>query len=97
MVIGANTEKHRLLANGVLFHDLPYDSLCAALIGTSKVILRPGLNTIIDHDHFAIWSWIGELLLGAGANVFPFTEREIKSLYQTTLHAALAGCLHHAA
>src|SRR5215217_116395 len=63
MAIGANTEKFRLLANGVNFHELSHEQLCAALIGLSKVLLRPGLNTIVHQDHSALWAWCGELLL----------------------------------
>lgn len=92
MSIGANTERFRLLANGVIFHDLNHEAMCAALIGLSKVLLRPGLNTVIDKDHFALWSWSGELLLGARSQLFPSGQREIKSLYEVALHAALAGC-----
>ncbi|WP_061936681.1 hypothetical protein [Collimonas pratensis] len=92
MAIGASTEKFRLLANGVLFHELDHESLCAALIGLSKVLLRPGLNTIIVQDHFGLWSWCGELLLGSRAQLFPHDQYEIKSLYETCLHAALANC-----
>jgi hypothetical protein len=92
MTIGANTEKFRLLANGVVFHELDHESLCAALIGLSKVLLRPGLNTIIDQDHFGLWSWCGELILGPHAQLFPHNQHEIKFLYETSLHAALANC-----
>jgi hypothetical protein len=92
MAIGANTEKFRLLANGVQFHELDHDALCAAFIGLSKVLLRPGLNTIIDQDHFGLWSWCGELLLGPRTQLFPLDQYEIKSLFETALHSALARC-----
>jgi hypothetical protein len=93
MAIGANTEKFRLLANGVAFHELDHEAMCAAIIGLSKVLLRPGLNTVVHQDHFGLWSWCGELLLGPRAQLFPLDQHEIKSLYETALHAALAGCL----
>ena len=92
MAIGANTEKFRLLANGIQFHELSHEALCAALIGLSKVLLRPGLNTIVDHDHFALWSWCGELLLSPRPQHFPAAQHEIKSLYEACIHAALAHC-----
>lgn len=92
MAIGANTEKFRLLANGVQFHELDHDAMCSAFIGLSKVLLRPGLNTIIHQDHFGIWSWCGELLLSPRAQLFPLDQHEIKSLFETALHSALAGC-----
>lgn len=92
LVIGRETEKFRLLANGVVFHDLNHEALCAALIGLSKVLLLPGLNTVVDHDHYALWSWCGELLLTHRSHHFPDSQREIKSLYAASIHAALAGC-----
>ncbi len=90
--LGADTEKHRLLANGVQFHDLSYDALCASLIGLSKVLLLPGLNTVVVQDHYGLWSWCGELILGANAQQFPNEQRDIRSLYEVSIHAALALC-----
>jgi hypothetical protein len=92
MALGIHTDKFRLLANGVVFHELGHEALCAALIGLSKVLLRPGLNTIVDHDHFGLWSWCGELLLGPQSHLFPIEQHEIKSLYETSIHAALTRC-----
>jgi len=92
MAIGGNTEQYRLLANGVVFHELNHGALCAAVVGLSKVLLRPGLNTVVDQDHFAMWSWCGELLLSPRAGLFPMDQHEIKSLYETALHASLAAC-----
>ncbi len=90
--MGGNTEKFRLLNNGIQFHDLNHEALCASLVGLSKVLLRPGMNTIIDQDHFGLWSWCGELLLNPQANLFPAEQYEIKSLYDAVIHCALAGC-----
>src|SRR5687768_9595518 len=90
--IGANTDKLTLRANGVVFHELNHEALCAALLGLSKVLLRPGLNMIAHEDHCYVWSWCGELLLGLRAELFPREQGEIKSLYETALHAALAYC-----
>jgi hypothetical protein len=97
MAIGGNTEKFRLVANGVVFHELNHDALCAAVVGLSKVLLRPGLNTVVDQDHFGLWSWCGELLLSPRASLFPMDQHEIKSLYETALHASLAACRKPAA
>lgn len=36
--IGANTEQFRLLRNGVVFHDLDHESLCAALLGLTRAL-----------------------------------------------------------
>lgn len=41
------TEKYRLLSNGVKFHELDLQGIFAALIGLSKVLLHPGLNTVV--------------------------------------------------
>ncbi len=92
MAIGRDTEKYRLLANGVVFHELNFEPLCAAITGTTKVLLRPGLNTVVDHDHFALWAWCAELLLSPGSQVFSQDQFEIKSLFETAVHAALANC-----
>ncbi|WP_157288515.1 hypothetical protein [Uliginosibacterium gangwonense] len=89
---GSRTEKFRLLANGVNFYELSHETLSTALIGLSKVLLRPGFNTFIDHDHYELWSWCGELLLNPRSQLFPPTQHEIKSLYETSIHAALANC-----
>jgi len=92
MAIGQQTEQFRLLANGIVFHDLAHDQVCVALVALSEVLLRPGMNTIVDQDHFGIWSWCGELLLSPRAAVFAPQQREIKSLFEANLHTALAHC-----
>jgi len=92
MAIGNQTEQFRLLANGIVFHELSHDQVCVALVALSKVLLRPGMNTIVDQDHFGIWSWSGELLLSPRAAVFTAQQREIKSLFEANLHAALTHC-----
>jgi hypothetical protein len=95
--IGHQTEQFRLLANGIVFHELSHAGVCVALVALSKVLLRPGMNTIVDQDHFGIWSWCGELLLNPRATVFAAQQREIKSLFEASLHAALAHCRKPAA
>lgn len=90
--IGPNTEKCGLLANGIVFHELNYEALNAAIIGTSKMLLRPGLNSIMTQDHFGLWSWCAELLLNPWSQLFPQDQQEIKNLFITTVHAALANC-----
>ena len=91
MVMGASTERFRLLRNGVVFHQLSHTELCSAILGLSRVLLRPGLNTIIDQDHHALWSWCGELLLLRTASIFPHDQREIQQLCTAAIHAALAN------
>lgn len=82
LAIGQKSEQFRLLANGMVFHELTHDAVCAALVGLSKVLLRPGMNTVVDQDHYGIWSWCAELLLSPQANVFPHQQYEIKSLFE---------------
>lgn len=91
-VMNDETEKFRLLANGIVFHELNHETLCVALLSLSKVLLRPGLNTIVDWDHFAAWSWCGQLLVAGRTSIFPREEQEIQSLYEASIHAALVGC-----
>ncbi|MEX5545260.1 hypothetical protein Q1J68_06565 [Pseudomonas pergaminensis] len=90
--IGVETEKFRLLPNGVVFYELNHEQLLAALVGLSKVLLNPGLNTVIHYDHFFIWSWCAEILLTPQAGIFPNEQAEIHSLYASSIHAALANC-----
>lgn len=92
MAIGQQSEKFRLLANGIAFHELTHDQVCTALVALCKVLLRPGMNTIVHQDHYGIWSWCAEVLLNPRAEVFPQQQQEIKSLFEASLHAALAHC-----
>ena len=92
MAIGRTSEQYRLLANKIIFHELDYQALCAAILGTAKVLLRPGLNTIIDQDHFWLWAWCGELLLSPRAKIFSHEQHEIKTLFETSIRSSLAGC-----
>lgn len=89
--IGIDDNRLRLVANGVRFYELDRELLCTALTSLSKILLLPGLNTIISVDHLGVWSWCGELLLGSSAEVFPEDQYEIKKLYMACIHAALAG------
>ena len=92
----AQSQSYRLLENGTDFPSLKYDELMAAIIGLSKVLLRPGLNAVIDFDHYALWAWCGELLLGPMAQIKIHNQNtmphEINELYQATIRAALAHC-----
>jgi len=90
--VGQNTEQYRLLINGIDFQNLCHESICTALTGLSKVLLLPNLNTVLDADHHFLWAWCGELLLNPRSNLFPAEQYEVKSLFETSIHAALAGC-----
>jgi hypothetical protein len=92
LAIGGNSEKFRLLANGVNFHELDHESLMASILGLSRVLLLPGLNTIVVQDHFGLWSWCGEIIVGSRSEYFSHEEHEIKSLFQASIRASLANC-----
>jgi hypothetical protein len=89
--IGEGAERYRLLANGIAFHDLTYAELRAACLGLARVLLRPGLNTVIDFDHMLFWAWSAEIFAGSAATYFDDAERESKELFGLACRAALAG------
>lgn len=95
--IGGQSEQYRLLRNGIQFHELDFTSLKAAIIGLSRALLLPGLNTIIDQDHFGLWSWCAELILSQDAGVFDNEEYELRKLFETCVRASLASCVKPAA
>ncbi|HIF9437202.1 TPA: hypothetical protein ACX6SL_001317 [Photobacterium damselae] len=90
--IGGQSEQYRLLRNGIQFHELEYQSLKVATIGLSRVLLLRGLNTVIDQDHFALWSWCAELILNHDSNIFEHDEHELRKLFETCIRASLANC-----
>ncbi|WP_434141437.1 hypothetical protein JQR84_24415 (plasmid) [Pseudomonas luteola] len=92
MAIGGQSEQYRLLRNGVQFHDLCFDQLVAAVDGLTKVLLLPGLNTIVDQDHFGLWSWCAEVILYRETEFFSHDERELRSLFETCIRCSLAHC-----
>ena len=93
LTIGGDSEKFRLLANSVSFHDLDYDAMRSACIGLSAVLLLPGLNTVVDHDHSAFWSWCAELLCGSRATYFgqAIADYPLRTLMELTFRASLVG------
>jgi hypothetical protein len=91
LTIGVATEQFRLRNNGIQFHELRYSELRAACLGLTKVLLHPGLNTVVDLDHKLFWSWCGELFAGSKSSYFGDDEREIKELFGLACRASLAG------
>ncbi|WP_321789801.1 hypothetical protein [Paraburkholderia sp. J94] len=91
IAIGGASERFRLRLNGVSFHEIEFDALCAAIVGLTKIVLLPGLNTVVDADHRLLWSWCAEVLLCRQADVFPAEQREIRQLLATAIHCGLAG------
>jgi hypothetical protein len=89
--IGHESEQYRLHANGIAFHDLNHEELWAACLGLTRVLLRPGLNAVIDFDHKLFWSWCAELFAGSAVTYFTEAEREPKDLLGLACRAALAG------
>lgn len=85
-------EKHRLLNNGVNYHDLPFESICAAISGTTRTLLLPRLTVAqSESDHRYLWAWCGQVLFNYNIlPVFPVTEHiELHRHFLLTLHAAL--------
>jgi hypothetical protein len=74
-------EPFRLLNNGAIFHEMAFDELVAALVGLNKLLLHPGAM-IFQPEHYFLWSWCAELLIGGQATAQP--------LYRATVRAALA-------
>ncbi|WP_140414763.1 hypothetical protein [Yersinia kristensenii] len=91
-IIGRETEKYRLSNNGIVFHELDFDTLCSAIIGTTNVLLLPGISTSISEDHFRLWSWCGALLLSSRGLVFTCEQMEAKELLETSIRCALVNC-----
>lgn len=105
---GPNPEEFRLLSNGIVFHELNHEELCAAIIGLSKVQLLPNLSSYTHRDHFDLWGWCGELLLNNQVRLgfekpgkiqppTPKMSQEIQSLYVTCLHAVLVNSVRPSA
>jgi hypothetical protein len=91
MAIGVASEGLRLRLNGVVFHEIDYDALRAAIVGLTQVVLLPGLNTVVDADHSLLWAWCGEILLSPHAAIFAPEQRELQHLFETAVHCALSG------
>ena len=91
-IIGNATEKYRLLRNDVQFHELSYFQLIASVEGLTKVLLLPGLNTVIDQDHFFLWSWSAEVILSREIEYFKDEERDLRKLFEIVIRSALAHC-----
>jgi hypothetical protein len=89
--IGTASETFRLRNNGLEPHDFTYSEVRAACIGLTRVLLLPGLNTIIDFDHQLLWAWCAEVLIGSHGQFFDANEREVKSLLGLACRASLAG------
>ncbi len=89
--LGGSTEGFRLRNNGLQPHDFSYAELRAACIGLAKVLLHPGLNTVIDSDHQALWAWCTEILVGPEGKLFDANERELQTLMGLACRSSLAG------
>lgn len=91
ITIGGQSEQFRLLKNGIGFHELQYAELRTACVELTKLLLLPGLNTIIDHDHIWFWSWTSEVLLGRGGPLSTSANQDISALAAIVARAALAN------
>lgn len=92
MAIGGQSEQYRLLRNGLQFHELGFDQLVAAIDGLTKVLLLPGLNTVVDQDHCGLWSWCSEVILYRETNFFDHEEHELRKLFETCIRSSLVHC-----
>lgn len=92
VAIGGQSEQYRLLRNGVQFHELCFDQLVASVDGLTKVLLLPGLNTIVDQDHFWLWSWCAEVVLFRETDFFKQDEYELRKLFETCIRSSLVHC-----
>jgi hypothetical protein len=90
--VGQNTEKFRLLRNDVQFHELCYFQLLASVEGLTKLLLLPGLNTVVDHDHCGLWSWSAEVILSIEVGYFNDEERDLKKLFEIVIRSSLTNC-----
>jgi hypothetical protein len=84
------SEQFRLMKNGISFHELQYDELRTAYVELTKILLLPGMSTIIDQDHTWIWSWSAEVLLGHKGPFSLSVNRDMNTLCALVTHAALA-------
>ncbi|GAA1033326.1 hypothetical protein GCM10009557_34720 [Virgisporangium ochraceum] len=91
--ISYQTEQFRLMSNGIYFHELTFDELRVAILGLTKTLLLPGMNTVVVNDHYFLWAWCAELLAGAGTNYFSHTEFELKQLSIVCNRSALSGAV----
>lgn len=85
----AESEKFRLLHNGVVFHELDHASLSAAVCSLTMVLLS-NHGTITSHDHYGAWAWCGELILNSGESIAHATSDGLLQLFRACLNAALA-------
>ncbi|EKO3865287.1 hypothetical protein JFR02_004467 [Vibrio harveyi] len=90
--ICVESERFRLLSNGVKFHELELEAFRASCVGLSKVLLLPRLNTFIVEDHIDFWSWGAEVMLHIDSGVFTRDEMELQKLFATCARAALSNC-----
>lgn len=90
LALGPATERFRLRNNGIVFHELSFEELQTAFVALTRVLLQPGLNTIIDTDHLQFWAWIAQLLLVQTSANPAARDREVKHLLALCVRAALA-------
>jgi hypothetical protein len=87
--LGPRTEGFRLHRNGVVFHELEFEELQTACVSLGRVLLLSGLNTVIDYDHFLLWSWLGQILVSRDRKSRPQDDREVRELLGVCVRAAL--------
>lgn len=88
LTIGPEAARLRLHSNGIVFHELSHVELQVACVELSRVLLLPRANTVIDVDHFLLWTWIAQLL--QSQSTVP-EARDVRKLLGLCVRAALAA------
>ncbi|MCO5411030.1 hypothetical protein [Ralstonia mojiangensis] len=88
-----DSEKYRLMSNGVNYPDLSFGAICAALSGTTRTLLLPRLNIAVSNDHKYLWAWCGQVIFNYNINPIIPAHKDLNlfELYLTALHAMLSG------
>ncbi|GIF01970.1 hypothetical protein [Paractinoplanes rishiriensis] len=89
IVVGAEHERLRLLANGIQFHLLDFDALRTASVGLCGVHLLPRRNVVESVDHYMFWAWCGEVLLSSLSPYAGALDPEVGQLMRLAVRTAL--------
>lgn len=91
-VSNASTEKLRLIANGIRFHELEFDELEAACVGLTETMVSRGLGGFICADHHHFWRWCAQLLLTTPMSSFvPTSGNLIHQLLESSACLLMGG------
>lgn len=91
IIMDANSEQYRLLANNIQFHELDSKQIQDACIGLANVLLVKGMNTIVSADHHYFWAWVAQILIHRKSGYFTEQDENTKELFITCIRVALSG------